>query len=75
MKSVLRFTPAIGLTFVFMVFISSCDSSSSPEGRMSTKIEELQKGMIDSLQKQNKAILDSLASIRLELREIRQQLR
>jgi prephenate dehydrogenase len=64
------------LTVLFFVFVStSCDRNSSPEGRMSTKIEELHKGMTDSLQKQNKAILDSLGSIRQELKELREQIR
>ena len=60
-------------TFIFfcMLTISACDRSSSPEGRMSIKIESLQKNMIDSLQKQNRAILDSLSQIRKELNEIK----
>jgi len=56
-----------------MLTISACDRSSSPEGRMSMKIESLQKNMIDSLQKQNRAILDSLSKIRKELNEIKEQ--
>ena len=52
--------------------ISACDRTSSPEGRMSLKIESLQKNMIDSLQKQNRAILDSLSKIRQELNEIKE---
>ena len=52
--------------------MSSCDRSSSPEGRMSIKIESLQKQMIDSLAQQNRAILDSLSKIRTELNELKQ---
>ena len=62
---------------IFILFctmtISACDRNSSPEGRMSMKIESLQKNMIDSLQKQNRAILDSLSKIRKELNEIKEQ--
>ena len=47
--------------------------SSSPEGRMTMKLEELQKQMMDSLQNQNKMIRDSLSAIRSELNEIKQQ--
>jgi hypothetical protein len=57
------------------LFLASCDRTSSPEGRMSIKLENLQKEMIDSLQKQNNAILDSIGKIREELNEIRQQVR
>jgi nucleoside-triphosphatase THEP1 len=64
---------AISLSFI--LFLSSCDRNSSPEGRMSIKLENLQKEMIDSLQKQNKAILDSIGKIREELNELRQQVR
>jgi hypothetical protein len=52
--------------------ISACDRTSSPEGRMSLKIETFQKEMIDSLRQQNRAILDSLSKIREELNEIKQ---
>jgi hypothetical protein len=45
----------------------SCDRESSPEGRMSIKVESLQKEMMDKMEQQNKAILDSLGKIRQEL--------
>jgi hypothetical protein len=45
----------------------SCDRDSSPEGRMSIKVESLQKEMMDKMEQQNKAILDSLGKIRQEL--------
>lgn len=57
---------------IFLV-MSACDRNSSPEGRMSIKLEDLQKEMIDSLKHQNKAILDSLGKIREDLKEIRQR--
>ena len=40
---------------------------------MSLKIESLQKEMIESLQQQNRAILDSLGKIREDLNEIKRQ--
>ena len=62
-----------GIFILFCIFtISACDRNSSPEGRMSMKIESLQKNMIDSLQNQNRAILDSLSQIRKQLNEIKQ---
>lgn len=61
------------LVFVTILLFNSCDRSSSPEGRMSMKLEELHKEMADSLQQQNRAILDSLGKIREELRALQQQ--
>lgn len=52
--------------------LAGCDRSSSPEGRMSMKIEALQQQLIDSLNKQNQAILDSLSRIRLEIEQLKQ---
>lgn len=60
------------LAAIILVFFSGCDRSSSPEGRMSIKIEDLQKQMIDSLKMQNRAILDSLSKIREDLRNLQQ---
>ena len=61
------------LFVALIVIITGCDRTSSPEGRMSIKLENLQKEMIDSLRQQNRAIMDSLGNIRRELNEIRQQ--
>jgi hypothetical protein len=58
------------LTIAFL-FVLSCNRESSPEGRMSIQIENLQKDLIDSLYKQNQAILDSLGQIRKELEELK----
>lgn len=60
------------MLFISTLAITACDRTSSPEGRMSIKIEDLQKAMIDSLKQQNQAILDSLGKIRTELNEIKQ---
>lgn len=60
------------LIFFCILTMGACDRSSSPEGRMSIKLESLQKEMIDSLKVQNKAMLDSLSKIRMELNEIKQ---
>ena len=57
---------------IIIFLMSSCGRSSSPEGRMSIKLEDLQKEMRDSLKQQNRAILDSLGKIREELKEIKQ---
>lgn len=58
------------LTIFLAAILISCDNSSSPEGRMTMKIENLQEEMIDSLMKQNRAILDSLGKIREDLKEL-----
>ncbi|MEJ7693332.1 hypothetical protein [Daejeonella sp.] len=50
--------------------LCSCGRESSPEGRMQIRTEHLQASL-DSLKIQNKAILDSLNSIRQELRLMR----
>jgi hypothetical protein len=59
-------------TFGFMIVIlltatAGCGRDSSPEGRMSIKVETLQKDMLQKMEQQNKAILDSLAKMREEL--------
>ncbi len=62
---------AIICVFGLTLFLIACNESSSPEGRMSIRIERLQKEMIDSLRQQNRAILDSLGNIRKELNEMK----
>ena len=63
-----------GLAILMSLFVlSACERSSSPEGRMTMKVEDLQKEMIEKLDKQNQAILDSLGNIRKELEEIQQK--
>ncbi len=49
-----------------MGLLGACGKSSSPEGRMSMKIDVI-SNRIDSLTKQNSAILDSLGVIKKEL--------
>ncbi len=57
------------LSFLLLLLIA-CGENSSPEGRMRIKLEDLRKEMIDSLKKQNTAILDSLSKIREDLRKL-----
>ncbi|MBA2499582.1 MAG: hypothetical protein H0V30_07640 [Chitinophagaceae bacterium] len=66
---------SVNKLFLFSIFILliACDRSSSPEGRMTIKLEELQQQMQDSLAQQNRKILDSLSAIRQELNAIKQQ--
>lgn len=59
--------------FIVIGLLSSCGRDSSPEGRMTLKLEEIQKGMVDSMMQQNRAILDSLGKIRQELHELKQE--
>jgi hypothetical protein len=57
------------LSFLLLLLIA-CGENSSPEGRMRMKLEDLHKEMIDSLKKQNTAILDSVSKIRKDLRRL-----
>lgn len=61
------------LLFISILVLNACDRNSSPEGRMSIKVENLQQEMIDSLTQQNRAILDSLSNIRKDLKELQQK--
>ncbi len=58
-------------SLIILFLISSCGENSSPEGRMTNKMEELHQEMIDSLMQQNRAVLDSLRNIRTELNELK----
>lgn len=58
------------LLFVLLAAFASCGQESSPEGRMTIKLDALQKE-VDSLENQNRIILDSLAALSSELRSMR----
>jgi len=45
-----------------VVLLTACDSNSSPEGRMTNKMEEVRREF-DTLKLQNERILDSLGEI------------
>ena len=62
----------VTLTLLLTVGLIACDRNSSPEGRMSIKLENLQKEMMDSIRKQNAAMLDSLGKIREDLKKLQQ---
>ncbi len=55
-----------------LIATAGCGRESSPEGRMSIKVETLQKDMLQKIEQQNKAILDSLAKMREELEALKQ---
>lgn len=55
---------------ILMAFVA-CNRESSPEGRLSLRAERLERG-IDSLSAQNRAIMDSLSTIRSELKILKQ---
>lgn len=46
--------------------LASCGPNSSPEGRMTTKIDSLQN-QVNTLSLQQKELKDSLAALRLDL--------
>jgi hypothetical protein len=58
---------------VLFVAVAACDRTSSPEGRTSIKLEQLQKEMRDSLKKQHTVILDSLSKLREAIQRLEQQ--
>lgn len=58
---------------VILLIFTACERNSSPEGRMSIKLEDLQKEIREDMKQQNKAILDSLGKIREELNELKRQ--
>jgi hypothetical protein len=59
------------LILLYFIFIlAACGENSSPEGRMTIKLTDIQKE-VDSLKKQNAVILDSLTVISEELRKIK----
>jgi hypothetical protein len=60
------------LIFAAGFLFFSCASNSSPEGRMTNKLEEIRLEF-DSLKKQNNLILDSLGKISEEVRKLREQ--
>ena len=55
---------------IFSIGLAACGPESSPEGRMTTKLNEL-KQEIDSLKNQNIQIKDSLAKISTELHTLK----
>ena len=61
---------ATTLLILFFSLLTGCGPNSSPEGRMTLKLEQQQE-VIDSLKQQNRAILDSLSRIRQDLQELK----
>jgi hypothetical protein len=58
------------LLILFLLSLISCGKNSSPEGRMTSKLEEIRQE-VSSLRQQNQAILDSISAIRSELNMIK----
>lgn len=60
------------LAALFLILVlTSCGQNSSPEGRLSIKIDAMHQE-IDSLKKQNAAILDSLNKMNQSLQKLQQ---
>lgn len=57
------------LIFILLLSVAACGENSSPEGRMTVKIDAIKKE-IDSLKKQNVIILDSLQKMNADLRRL-----
>lgn len=74
MKELKNDLPGVGAwAIMILLAFASCERNSSPEGRMSIKMEDLQKEMRETMQQQNQAILDSLSRIRADLNELKQR--
>ena len=58
------------LLMLFLLSFISCGKNSSPEGRVTGKLEEIRQE-VSSLRQQNQAILDSISAIRAELNMIK----
>lgn len=73
------------LIFIFFLGLAACGPESSPEGRMTLKLQGIQgkldslnglielKAEVESLKKQNSAMLDSIKKINSELRMLRHE--
>ena len=57
------------LILILNVVLLSCDSNSSPEGRMTNKLETIRQEF-DSLKKQNAMILDSLSKLSQQVQQL-----
>lgn len=57
---------------IISVILFSCDSNSSPEGRMTNKIEDIRQEF-DSLKMQNAMILDSLGKISKQVEQLKKE--
>jgi hypothetical protein len=55
-----------------IIFLTACDSNSSPEGRMTNKMEDI-RHEFNSLKKQNAMILDSLGKISEHLQKLEER--
>jgi hypothetical protein len=60
------------LCFILGLSLAACGSNSSPEGRMTNKVEEIRKEF-DSLKQQNAMILDSLGKINAHLQRLEER--
>ena len=57
---------------IFCLALTACGSNSSPEGRMTNKLEEIRL-KLDALEKQNAALLDSFNKVDKELDSLRRK--
>jgi hypothetical protein len=58
--------------FLFLILLTGCGENSSPEGRMSNRIDGVQ-AQLDSLKKQNAMMLDSLGKINEHLKRMQEK--
>ena len=60
------------LFFILLLALSACGQKSSPEGRLTLKLEGIQK-QLDSIKKQNVIISDSHRQINNKLKGLKEQ--
>ncbi len=57
------------IALFLVVLLTACDSNSSPEGRMTNKMEDI-RHEFDTLKMQNERILDSLGKMSERLQKL-----
>ena len=57
------------LIIILSITLFSCDGNSSPEGRMTNKMEDI-RNELDSLKRQNLVVLDSLSKLHEQVKQL-----
>ena len=60
------------LVLLLTIFLTACGPESSPEGRMTTKMEDIRQEF-DTLKQQNERMLDSLGKINERLKKLEEK--
>jgi hypothetical protein len=60
------------LSLTLLVALAACGRESSPDGRSQLRDEEIHREL-DSIKKENKAVLDSISIIKKEIQELKRK--